>query len=83
MAPHRLGLATMPATGVGHVTAFRLPAEERSAVAAALMHSLETGEKGSVAEAWRSERLCRRAELRAWVVRATIWSEVRARMNAM
>lgn len=61
----------------------RLSAEERSAVAAALIDSLETGDEGSVAEAWRAELLRRRADLRAGLVRADSWSEVRARMSAM
>ena len=61
----------------------RLSAEERSAVAAALIDSLETGEEGSVAEAWRTELLRRRADLRAGLVKAAPWSEVRARMSAM
>jgi len=61
----------------------RLSAEERSAVAAALIDSLETGEEGSVAEAWRLELLRRRAEVQAGAVQAAPWSEVRARMSAM
>ena len=61
----------------------RLSAEERSAVAAALIDSLETSEEGSVAEAWRTELLRRRQELRVGVVQAASWSEVRARMSAM
>ena len=61
----------------------RLSAEERSAVAAALIDSLETGDEGSVAEAWRTELLRRRTELRAGAVKSAPWSEVRARMSAM
>ena len=61
----------------------RLSAEERSAVAAALIDSLETSDEGSVAEAWRTELLRRRAELRSCVVTGAPWSEVRARMSAM
>ena len=60
----------------------RLSAEERSAVAAALIDSLETSEEAAVAEAWRTELLRRRQELRAGVVQAAPWSEVRARMSA-
>ena len=52
-------------------------------VAAALIDSLETGEEGSVTEAWRVELLHRRTELRAGAVHAAPWSEVRARMSAM
>jgi putative addiction module component (TIGR02574 family) len=61
----------------------RLSAEERSAVAAALIDSLETGEEASVTEAWRTELLLRREQLRSGVVQAAPWSEVRARMSAM
>jgi putative addiction module component (TIGR02574 family) len=61
----------------------RLSAEERSAVAAALIDSLETGEEGSVAEAWHNELLRRRAELRAGVVNASPWSDVRARLSEL
>ena len=61
----------------------RLSAEERSAVAAALIDSLETGEEGSVAEAWRTELLHRREILRSGVVRAAPWSEARVRMSVM
>lgn len=61
----------------------RLSAEERSAVAAALIDSLETVEDASVAQAWRTELLRRRAELRAGAVRGASWTEVRARLSAM
>jgi putative addiction module component (TIGR02574 family) len=61
----------------------RLSAEERSAVAAALIDSLETGDESSVAESWRVELLRRREDLRVGLVRAAPWSEVRARMSAM
>jgi putative addiction module component (TIGR02574 family) len=63
--------------------ALRLTAEERSAVVAALIDSLETDDEGAVAEAWRIELLRRRSELRAGVVQAAPWSEVRARLSAM
>jgi putative addiction module component (TIGR02574 family) len=61
----------------------RLSAEERSAVAAALIDSLETGDEGSLAEAWRTELLRRRAELRAGTAQAAPWAEVRARISAL
>ena len=61
----------------------RLTADERSAVAAALIDSLETIEEGSVAEAWRTELLRRRQDLRDGKVQAAPWSEVRARLSAM
>ena len=61
----------------------RLPAEERSAVAAALIDSLETGDESSLSEAWRTELLRRRAQLRAGAVQGAPLSEVRARLSAM
>ena len=61
----------------------RLSAEERSAVAAALIDSLETSDEGAVNDAWRTELLRRRAELRAGGAKAEPWAEVRARMSAM
>ncbi len=61
----------------------RLPAEERSAVAAALIDSLETDQEPSIAEAWRTELIQRRADLRAGVVRAVPWSDARARLSSM
>ena len=61
----------------------RLSAEERSAVAAALIDSLGSSEEGSVAEAWRTELLRRRADLRSGAVRGAPWSEVRTRMSAL
>ena len=61
----------------------RLSPEERSAVAAALIDSLETSDESSVASSWRAELLSRRADLRAGVVQGAPWSEVRARMSAL
>ena len=61
----------------------RLSTEERSAVVAALIDSLETSDEESVADAWRTELLRRRRELRAGEVQAAPWSEVRARLSAM
>ncbi len=61
----------------------RLSPEERSAVAAALIDSLETSDESSVASSWRAELLRRRADLRAGVVQGAPWSEVRARMSAL
>lgn len=61
----------------------RLSAEERSAVAAALIDSLETSDEAAVAEAWRAELLRRRAELHAGTARVVSWADSRARMSAM
>lgn len=60
-----------------------LPAEERSAVAAALIDSLEGTTDGSVAEAWQQERLRRREALRSGTVKALPWAEARARLSAL
>jgi len=56
----------------------RLYAEDRSAVEAALIDSVEISEEGAVVEAWRTELLRRRQEPRARVVQPAPWSEVRA-----
>lgn len=61
----------------------RLSAAERSAVAAALIDSLEASEESSVSGAWRAELLRRREDLRAGVVQSAPWSEVRARISGM
>ena len=57
-----------------------LPPEERSAVAIALIESLEATDERSISEAWREELLQRRQSLRAGAVKATPWDEARARM---
>jgi putative addiction module component (TIGR02574 family) len=59
-----------------------LPAEERSAVAAALADSLEGTDSPVVAQAWRQELLARRDAYRSGAVVATPWAEARARMSA-
>lgn len=60
-----------------------LPAEERSALAVALLDSLETADEATVSELWRAEVNRRRAELRAGRVRAVPWAEVRQRLNSL
>jgi putative addiction module component (TIGR02574 family) len=60
-----------------------LPADERSAVAAALLDSLEDADSASISDAWREEVKRRRNELRSGVVRALPWSEVKQRLNAL
>lgn len=60
-----------------------LPAEERSAVAAALIDSLEGTEDRSVSDAWRQELLRRREALRKGATKAVPWVEVRARLSAL
>ena len=61
----------------------RLTADERSAVAAALIDSLESGEEAAISEAWRIELLKRRDDLRAGRVLAQPWADVRARLGAL
>lgn len=60
-----------------------LPAEERSALAVALLDSLETADEATVSELWRAEINRRRAELRAGRVRAVPWAEVRQRLSSL
>jgi putative addiction module component (TIGR02574 family) len=60
-----------------------LPVEERSALAVALLDSLETADEATISELWRSELKKRRAELRAGRVQAAPWSEVRQRLSSL
>ena len=60
-----------------------LPVEERSALAVALLDSLETADEATVSELWRVEVNRRRAELSAGRVRAVPWAEVRQRLNSL
>jgi putative addiction module component (TIGR02574 family) len=54
----------------------RLSAEERSAVAAALIDSLRSDDEAAVSEAWRAELVKRRADLRAGRTVGKPWAEV-------
>ena len=60
-----------------------LPAEERSALAVALLDSLESADETTISDLWRAEVNKRRAELRAGQVQAAPWSEVRQRLNSL
>ena len=60
-----------------------LPVEERSALAVALLDSLEMADEAMVSELWRAEVNRRRAELRAGRVQAAPWSEVRQRLGSL
>ena len=60
--------------------ALRLTPEERWALAAALIDSLEAADQASIPEAWRKELLRRRAALAAGQVSAVPWAEARARL---
>jgi putative addiction module component (TIGR02574 family) len=70
---------------VDHLLAevLELPAEERSAVVAALIDSLEGAEDQAVADAWRRELARRRDAIRSGAVKAAPWAEVRARLSAL
>ena len=63
--------------------ALALPADERSAVAVALLDSLENADTASVSEAWRAEIKRRRDELHAGNVRAVPWAEVKQRFRSL
>ena len=60
-----------------------LPVEERSALAVALLDSLETADEATVSALWRAEVIRRRAELRAGRVQAAPWAEVRQRLSSL
>lgn len=63
--------------------ALALPDDERSAVAVALLDSLENADPSAVSEAWRAELMRRRDELRAGSVRAIPWAEVKQRFRSL
>lgn len=60
-----------------------LPAEERSALAVALLDSLETADEATISDQWRTEVNRRRAELRAGHVQPAPWTEVRQRLASL
>ena len=60
-----------------------LAPEERSAVAAALVDSLEGDDGAAVSDAWKRELRARRDAYRSGSVKATPWAEARARMSAL
>ena len=60
-----------------------LPAEERSALAVALLDSLETADEAKLSDVWRVEVNRRRTELRAGRVQAVPWAEVRQRLSSL
>ena len=60
-----------------------LPAEERAALAVALLDSLETSDEANVAELWGAEVKQRRSRLRAGLVQPAPWAEVRERLNSL
>ena len=58
-----------------------LSPEERSAVAMALLDSLEESDERVISDAWRAELLRRRESLRSGSVKPVPWAEARARMT--
>ena len=60
-----------------------LPTEERSALAVALLDSLESSADASIGEAWRAELLARRDQLRAGTLKPVPWAEAKARLNSL
>ena len=63
--------------------ALELPDDERSALAVALLDSLEGSSDPSISEAWREEVRGRRAALRSGSNQAIPWAEVKARVSAL
>ena len=61
----------------------RLSAQERCAVAAALIDSLESTDEATVSEAWRTELLKRRDDLRAGRLTTQPWAAVRTRLSSL
>ncbi len=56
---------------------------ERSAVAVALLDSLEGDEAGAVTKAWLEEIRQRRVQLQSGAVQAVPWIEARARLSRL
>lgn len=63
--------------------ALALPAEERSAVALALLDSLGGEDQAAVSQAWADEIRRRKEELRSGAARAVPWEEAKARLSAL
>jgi len=63
--------------------ALGLPADERSALAVALIDSVEGSAGAPVSEAWRAEVRQRRDALAAGAVKAVPWFEAKARLGAL
>ena len=58
-------------------------AQERSAVAAALIDSLDGTQGRSVPDAWRQKLLRRREALRTGATKTLAWAQARARLTAL
>ena len=60
-----------------------LPTDERSALAVALLDSLEDSPDASISHAWRDELRRRRTELHAGTVQSLPWADTKARLQAL
>lgn len=63
--------------------ALDLPADERSALVAALLDSLEGSDDATISDAWRQELRLRRAALRSGAIQPVPWAEARARLSSL
>jgi putative addiction module component (TIGR02574 family) len=63
--------------------ALALAPEERSAVALALIDSLDGEDEAVVGAAWADEIRRRRLELRSGATRAVAWEQAKARLSAL
>jgi putative addiction module component (TIGR02574 family) len=63
--------------------ALALPPAERSAVALALLDSLDGEDEAAVSEAWADEIRRRKQELRSGATRAVPWEQAKARLSAL
>lgn len=63
--------------------ALALPPAERSAVALALLDSLDGEDEAAVSQAWADEIRRRKQELRSGATRAVAWEQAKARLSAL
>jgi putative addiction module component (TIGR02574 family) len=63
--------------------ALGLTDEERSALVAALIDSLQGSSDPSISQAWRDEVRARREAVRNGTVQPVPWAEARARLDAL
>ena len=60
-----------------------LPADERSALAVALIDSLQPCDDDAVSQAWQQELVRRRDALQSGTSRAVPWADARARLGTL
>ena len=63
--------------------ALGLPADERSALVAALLDSLEGSPPAATSDAWKEELRQRKQALREGTLKAVPWAQARARLSAL